>query len=119
MIKLAKPLVILAIALLLFLSPLLGCRNYETFAITEVKYEVQCGYVFLCWYTNEPAISTIYTCTFPPEGLCQVITTEPEIGNLHQLSLCTDKTVEKYQIRAVNTAGEEVFLEFANPYLTK
>lgn len=116
----AKPLVLIAILLLFLSSAFLGCdRSYEELAITEVKYEVQCGYVFLCWYTTEPAISTIYTCTFPPNGTCSAIATEPEKGTLHQLSVCTDETVEKYQIKVVNTAGETVWQEFANPYLTK
>jgi hypothetical protein len=116
----AKPLVLIAIILLFLSSAFLACdRNYEEFAITEVKYEIQCGYVFFCWYTNEPAISTIYTCTFPPNGVCSVVATEPEMGNLHQLSVCTDNTVEKYQIKMVNTAGEEDWQELDNPYLTK
>jgi hypothetical protein len=118
--KLAKPLVLVAILLLFLSSAFLGCnRNYEEFAITEVKYEVQCGYVFLCWYTTEPAISTIYTCTLPPHGVCSVVAVEPEMGTLHQISLCTDETVEKYQIKTTNAAGEEDWQEFANPYLTK
>lgn len=116
----SKPLVILGILLLFLSSAFLACdRNYEVFEITEVKYEIQCGYVFLCWYTSEPAISTVYTCTLPPNGTCSAITTEPELGTLHQLSVCTDETVEKYQIRVVNAAGEESWQEFANPYLTK
>jgi hypothetical protein len=117
---LAKPLVLVAILFLFLSSAFLACdRSYEEFAITEVKYEVQCGYVFLCWYTNEPAISTIYTCSLPPNSICSAITTEPELGTLHQVSVCTDETVEKYQIRTVNADGEEDWQEFANPYLTK
>jgi hypothetical protein len=115
--KFAKPLVVL-FALLFLLSPILGCRNYEVLEITEVKYEMQCGYLFICWYTTEPALSTIYTCTIGENGTCQVIATEPEMGTLHQIRVCTDDTVAKYQIRVVNTAGEEVFEEFINPYLT-
>jgi len=115
----AGPFIILIALLFLFLSSgFLACdRNYEEFAITEVKYEVQCGYLFLCWYTNEPAISTIYTCTIPPNGTCSVIAVEPEMGTLHQISVCTDEMVEKYQIKTTNAAGEEDWQEFANPFL--
>lgn len=100
--------------ILLFICSILSCQNNEALTITELKYEIQCNYIFLCWYTNEEALSTVYTCT--TEGTCQAITSEPEMDKLHQFSICTDSNVTKYQIKVVNSAGEEYWQEFGNPY---
>ena len=115
-----KPLVILAIAILLAIFPIIGCNNGQNgkLSVQEVKYtlvtfDTDQNALVIAWTTNKVSQGRIIDCT--TDGVCESSDIESTSGALHLFVCSTVPKIKTYTIVVTTPEGEEASYFFNNP----